>query len=89
MATLKQLIQLTNSTQGDSAQVALKLLLDAIEQLDWTTLDGDLLSPLAAVYETLPETPARTGYLQILMKTSDRIRQLQSEIDLPNAKNRR
>ena len=81
MATLKELFTLTNSTYGESNEIALKLLLASIEDLDWSSMDGNFLTPLGAVYETLPASPALDGYRKLIMKTSDYLRFLQSEAE--------
>lgn len=81
MATVKDLFKLANATYGEANKIAMGLLLEALNKLDWETLDGNLLTPLAAAYETLPEGPAYDGYRVLLMKTSDYCRSLQREAE--------
>lgn len=81
MATLKELFTLTNSTYGESNEIAMKLLMDAIEKLDWSTMDGNFLTPLGAIYETLPASPGLDGYRKLIMKTSNYLQFLQSEAE--------
>jgi hypothetical protein len=81
MASLKDLFKLTVQTHGETNKIAHRILLDALNRLDWKKLDGNLLEPLAAIYETLPENPALDGYKSLLMKTSDYCCSLQKEAE--------
>lgn len=81
MATLKELFKLANDTYGESNQIAMKLLMEKINKLDWDTMDGDLLAPLTAVYDTIPPCPSRDGYKELLIKTNDYIQHLKNEAE--------
>jgi len=75
MSDLHDLFTLANHTQGETRKVAEKLLISAIKKTEWFAVNNDLLGPLQAGRDALPDIPyvSRNGYEALLVAASDKI----------------